>query len=166
MHAHLTRLPQHPRTHPSLRRPHGAPLARAGVPLFGNFRNLGFSFEWHDFVCAESLDWARSFHPGSVELCLNLAGRATVSDGRQTCDLLPQTLAFYHQGEPPLRATRQPGERQQFITVEFAPEFLSKAFGRQVREFASTGGRSGAAGTRNIVCGSCGATGHDISGIG
>jgi AraC-like DNA-binding protein len=95
-------------------------------PLFGNFRELGFSFEWHDFKSKASLDWARSFHPGGVELCLNLAGHATVSDGRQTSELLPQTLAFYHQGEPSLVATRSGGERHQFITVEFAPDFLVK----------------------------------------
>src|SRR5262245_57650324 len=91
-------------------------------PLFGNFRELGFSFEWHDFKCNATLDWARSFHPGGVELCLNLAGHATVSDGQQTSELAPQTLAFYHQGEPSLVATRNGGERHQFITVEFAPD--------------------------------------------
>jgi len=40
-------------------------------PLFGNHRDLGFSFEWHDFTARETFDWSRSFHPGSVELCLN-----------------------------------------------------------------------------------------------
>jgi hypothetical protein len=25
-------------------------------PLFGSFRPLGFSFEWHDFICPEELD--------------------------------------------------------------------------------------------------------------
>src|SRR5689334_4566808 len=93
-------------------------------PLFGSFRELGFSFEWHDFKCKAPLDWARSFHPGGVELCLNLAGRATVNDGRQSSELQSQTLAFYHQGDPSLVATRSGDERHQFITVEFAPDFL------------------------------------------
>jgi AraC-like DNA-binding protein len=97
-------------------------------PLFGNFRNLGFSFEWHNFTCKEPLDWARSFHPGSVELCLNLCGRAIVRDAGQASELGAQTLAFYYQGEPPLNAIRHDGELHQFITVEFAPEFLTKHF--------------------------------------
>jgi AraC-like DNA-binding protein/catechol 2,3-dioxygenase-like lactoylglutathione lyase family enzyme len=95
-------------------------------PLFGNFRSLGFSFEWHSFKCREPLDWARSFHPGSVELCLNLAGRAIVRDGQHSSEFGAQTLAFYYQGEPPLIASRCAGDLHQFITVEFAPEFLMK----------------------------------------
>jgi AraC-like DNA-binding protein len=97
-------------------------------PLFGDFRRLGFSFEWHNFKQDEPLNWSPSFHPGAVELCLNLAGGATVSDGRQTCELTGQTLAFYYQGNPPLSATRHGGELHQFITAEFAPEFLTKHF--------------------------------------
>jgi len=93
-------------------------------PLFGNFRKLGFSFEWHDFRCAQQLDWSRSFHPGSVELCLNLAGNATIDDGERRVELAPRMLAFYHQGKPPLTATRRASEMHQFITVEFSPEFL------------------------------------------
>lgn len=98
------------------------------LPLFGNFRDLGFSFEWHDFQARETFDWAKSFHPGGVELCLNLAGKAAVSDGKQTSELNAQTLAFYHQGNPPLVATRQAKEHHQFITVEYSPEFLRKHF--------------------------------------
>jgi AraC-like DNA-binding protein len=93
-------------------------------PLFGNFRKLGFSFEWHDFEADQELDWSRSFHPGSIELCLNLAGRGSLADGQRRVALEARMLAFYHQGEPPLAATRQAGERHQFITVEFSPEFL------------------------------------------
>jgi AraC-like DNA-binding protein len=100
-------------------------------PLFGNFHDPGFSFEWHDFPCVGPLDWAGSFHPGGVELCLNLAGCAGVSDGRDSIELLPQTLAFYHQGDPPLSATRHVGERHQFITVAYSPGFLARHFGKQ-----------------------------------
>jgi AraC-like DNA-binding protein len=95
-------------------------------PLFGNFRKLGFSFEWHDFRCAQELDWARSFHPGSVELCLNLAGNATLGDGERHVELGPRMLTYYHQGKPPLTATRRAGETHQFITVEFSPAFLQR----------------------------------------
>src|SRR6202012_6037523 len=47
--------------------------------LFGSFQNLGFSFEWHDFQLENNLDWSRSFHPGSIEICLNLAGHGVVA---------------------------------------------------------------------------------------
>jgi AraC-like DNA-binding protein len=97
-------------------------------PLFGSFRDLGFSFEWHEFTAREEFDWARSFHPGSIELCLNLAGRGKLSDGRQNVELLPQTFAFYFQGQPPLNATRQAGEEHRFITIEFSPAFLAEHF--------------------------------------
>jgi AraC-like DNA-binding protein len=97
-------------------------------PLFGSFRDLGFSFEWHEFTAREEFDWARSFHPGSIELCLNLAGRGKLSDGWQNVELLPQTFAFYFQGQPPLAATRQAGEEHRFITIEFSPAFLAEHF--------------------------------------
>jgi AraC-like DNA-binding protein len=98
-------------------------------PLFGDFHDSGFSFEWHDFHCDDPLDWARSFHPDGVELCLNLTGSAVVSSGGQTGAFLPQTFAFYRQGEPPLTATRHGGQRHQFITVAFAPGFLTQHLG-------------------------------------
>jgi len=97
-------------------------------PLFGNFRRLGFSFEWHDFSPAKEFDWARSFHPGGVELCLNLEGGATLKDGQQTVELAARTLAFYHQGAPPLAATCRAGERHRFLTVEFSAPFLDQHF--------------------------------------
>lgn len=100
-------------------------------PLFGNFRELGFSFEWHEFTCAGDLDWARSFHPSSIELCLNLDGAAALGDGQRTVELPPRTFAFYHQGDPPLSATRHANQLHRFITVEFAPAFLEQHFGGQ-----------------------------------
>src|SRR5262245_27428621 len=98
-------------------------------PLFGSFAELGFSFEWHEFVCTEPLDWGRSFHPGSLELCLNLAGAATLRDAHRVVELPDRMLAFYYQGEPRLNAQRAPGQQHKFITVEFSPEFLRKHFG-------------------------------------
>ena len=95
-------------------------------PLFGSYGKLGFSFEWHDFHSTRELDWSRSFHPGSVELCLNLAGNAALQDNKERAELGPRTSAFYHQGEPPLTATRRAGEKHQFITVEFSPPFLGQ----------------------------------------
>ena len=100
-------------------------------PLFGSFHDLGFSFEWHEFTAKEEFNWARSFHPGSIELCLNLDGGGKLADGRQTVELLPQMFAFYFQGNPPLTATRNAGEEHRFITIEFSPAFLAEHFRRQ-----------------------------------
>jgi len=100
------------------------PVGQGWRQLFGSFSDLGFSFEWHDFQLGEGLDWSRSFHPGSVEICLNLTGHGTVAGGGNRADFAPLTTGFYRPGTPMLTATRQARERHQFITVEFAPEFL------------------------------------------
>ena len=102
-------------------------------PLFGSFRTLGFSFEWHDFETTEDLDWSRSFHPGSLELCLNLDGRATLSTRRQTAELRPKTIAFYYQGEPALAGRRLANENHRFITVEYRPDFLRQFLEPEVK---------------------------------
>lgn len=95
-------------------------------PLFGSFHALGFSFEWHDFVTEDELDWARSFHPGSVELCLNLEGQGTLADSRRTVELRPRASVFYFQNDPPLAARRRAQEQHRFVTVEFSAKFLRR----------------------------------------
>lgn len=107
------------------------PVGRGWRPLFGSFQEVGFSFEWHDFRHENDLDWSRSFHPGGIELCLNLAGRATVNDGSNAQELSARTFTFYRQGKPPLTAQRPGGERHQFITVEYSPDFLRRHFSTQ-----------------------------------
>lgn len=103
-------------------------------PLYGSYRDLGFSFEWHDFTAQAEFDWARSFHPGSLELCLNIDGKGKLTDGRQTVEILPQTFAFYFHGQPPLTATRNAGEKHRFITIEFSPAFLHEHFNRHAAD--------------------------------
>ena len=94
--------------------------------LYGNFHESGISIEWHDFeldagtVC----EWSRSFHPESLELCLNLVGRSFVRHGESAMDFEPLTAGFYASGRNELRASRKPGERHRFITVEFSTRFL------------------------------------------
>jgi len=97
--------------------------------LFGSFQSLGFSLEWHDFSCTGPLDWARSFHPGSVELCLNLSGEGSVTCGNRTARFSGQTAGFYRQGQRPLSAVREAGQAHRFITVEFRPDFLGRELG-------------------------------------
>lgn len=94
--------------------------------LFGDFSRLGISFEWHDFTPKREVDWAQTFHPGSVELCLNLSGGGEVVQGTNRAEFGAWTAGFYRQGKVPLRARRSQGEEHQFITVEFSPDFLSR----------------------------------------
>ena len=94
--------------------------------LYGSFHKLGVSFEWHDFTAATAMDWAKSFHEGSAEICLNLAGHGTVSWNGAETKYSSMTAGFYCRGAKPLEATRIAGERHQFITVELAPEFLTR----------------------------------------
>lgn len=104
-----------------------AAWARIGAgwkQLFGSFAAAGLSFEWHEFDAAEDVDWGQSFHPASVELCLNLCGEGRIVHSNGGAVLNPLTVAFYSQGGEPFRAVRSRGQRHQFITVEFSFAFL------------------------------------------
>lgn len=94
--------------------------------LFGDFQKLGVSFEWHEFTPREHFDWSRSFHPESVEMCLNLSGTGEVGPAGKAVRFTPGMAGFYRQGKTPLRAVRFAGEAHQFITVELSPAFLAR----------------------------------------
>lgn len=94
--------------------------------LFGSFRQMGLSFEWHEFEASRDFDWGRSFHPGSVELCLNLCGAAEVCLRAQKAKYTTWTGGFYCQGTQPLQATRFASQPHRFITVELNPSFLQR----------------------------------------
>jgi AraC-like DNA-binding protein len=102
--------------------------------LHGSFRASGASFEWHDFEPPDEFDWGRSFHPGSVEVCLNLAGNGHVSFNGRKAGFAPLTAGFYRRGDAPVRATRHAHERHQFLTVEMSFDFLRRHLG----DFAPT----------------------------
>ncbi len=95
-------------------------------PLSGSFRDLGYSVEWHDFTTDQDFDWAPSFHPGGVEICLNLAGRGEVQTGASQLDLPPLTAGFYFQDKSQLKGLRAGGGRHQFLTVELSFGFLAQ----------------------------------------
>lgn len=95
-------------------------------PLFGRSCEQGFSFEWHEFALPAPLDWSRSFHPGHLELCLNLDGVGTIEASGRTTELPPGTWTLYRQGKPPLAAARAAGMLHRFLTVEFACDFLQE----------------------------------------
>lgn len=95
-------------------------------PLFGSFRGVGYSIEWHDFRTNGEFDWSPSFHPDCVELCLNLDGSGFVEGRGSRAEFAPNTAGFYYRQKEPLTAKRAAGERHQFLTLEFSCPFLAK----------------------------------------
>ncbi len=69
---------------------------------------------------------SKSFHPGSLEICLNLAGHADVRAGDDQLELAPLTGGFYAQNESSLTGSRRGGERHRFITIELSLRFLDR----------------------------------------
>ncbi len=92
--------------------------------LGGSFRRHGFSFEWHDLAPTQVIDWGRSFHNGSVEICLNFEGQGHVAAGEHRMDLRSRTAGFYVCAVGSLVAERRAHERHRFITVELSTGFL------------------------------------------
>jgi hypothetical protein len=101
-------------------------VGKGWQPLFGSFHGAGYSIEWHNFFAKREFDWAASFHPGCVELCLNLAGHGFVECKHKRTDFAPGTVGFYHRKDEPLTAKRTVDEQHQFLTVEFSCAFLAK----------------------------------------
>ena len=97
--------------------------------LYGDFDRQGLSVEWHDFRTEHSFDWGRSFHPRSLEFCLNLEGRGAVgAQGQAWSDYLPGNSGYYAIADEPLPASRQAHDHHQFVTLEFSREHLQKQF--------------------------------------
>lgn len=94
--------------------------------LHGSFGTSGASFEWHDFTADAEFDWGKSFHPNSVEVCLNLTGSGQVIFNNRKAAFTPLTAGFYRRGDSPLRAVRHGDQRHQFLTVEMSFAFLRR----------------------------------------
>ncbi len=94
--------------------------------LYGSFSREGVSVENHEFEAAAQLNWGRSFHRDSVELCLNLRGTGTVNDGRTKAIYQPHTVGFYCNDKADLKAHRTEGERHSFITIELSRGYLEQ----------------------------------------
>jgi AraC-like DNA-binding protein len=95
-------------------------------PLFGSFHGAGYSIEWHDFFAKSEFDWAATFHPDCIELCLNLCGEGFVEGHGRRVEFGPDSAGFYHRDSAPLRAARRARQKHQFLTVEFSCPFLAK----------------------------------------
>src|SRR5437762_9853836 len=96
-------------------------------PLYGDVDQFGVAVEWHDFRTERAFDWGRSFHPRSVEFCLNLGGRGVVGlDHHSRRNYLPGTSGYYAIADRPLIASRQAREQHQFVTLEFSRKHLQR----------------------------------------
>ncbi|NOS72439.1 MAG: helix-turn-helix transcriptional regulator [Verrucomicrobia bacterium] len=95
-------------------------------PIFGSFRGVGYSIEWHDFFAKRDLDWAASFHPNCVELCLNLEGAGFVKGPGGCVEFAPDSAGFYRRETEPLAAMRHADQHHRFLTVEYSVDFLAK----------------------------------------
>jgi len=92
--------------------------------LYGSFSREGVSVENHEFKAVEPVNWGRSFHHNSVELCLNLRGNGTVRDKKTEARYSPHTVGFYCNAKSDLEAKRAAGETHSFITVELSREYV------------------------------------------
>jgi AraC-like DNA-binding protein len=99
--------------------------------LYGAFQRIGVSFEWHELATERPFDWSKSFHPESVEICLNLAGSGFVQNGRRREEVRSQTALFYWTGTDGVKAERFGGEKHEFLTVEFSPGFIEENFQKE-----------------------------------
>src|SRR5207249_3732160 len=96
-------------------------------PLYGDVDQTGLAIEWHDFRTEHSFNWGRTFHPRSLEFCLNLDGRGAVgARGRGQSDYSPGNSGYYAVADEPLPASRQAGDHHQFVTLEFSRAHLQK----------------------------------------
>src|SRR6267143_3142947 len=100
-------------------------------PLYGDVDKIGVAVEWHDFRTERSFNWGRTFHPNSLEFCLNLDGHGAVgTERRARSDYLPGNCGYYAIAGEPLAASRRAHDHHQFVTLEFSREHLQKQFVR------------------------------------
>ncbi len=98
--------------------------------LFGSFSREGVSVEYHHFRAEKELDWSRSFHPGSLEICLNLQGTGSLRADKNEIAIGVRSVACYLPAPGgKFRAARATGEHHHFITVEMSREFLAARLG-------------------------------------
>ena len=94
-------------------------------PLYGDVDKIGVAIEWHDFRTDHSFNWGRTFHPHSLEFCLNLDGRGAVgTEARARSDYFPGHCGYYAVADEPLPASRRAHDHHQFVTLEFSREHL------------------------------------------
>lgn len=137
-------------------RPAWQPFAAGWTQLHGSVATWGASFEWHDFKTHGPFDWGQSFHPQSIEVCLNIEGEGTVGSSGAEMSFLPMTAGFYRPGQQPLHGRRLANQRHRFLTVELSFDFLRQHLGGFVTSLhplvrEAVGGASETCGTRPVT---------------
>ena len=98
--------------------------------LYGSFSREGVSVEFHHFRSEKALDWSRSFHPGSLEICLNLQGTGSLrADKTDTAIGVRSVACYLPAAGGKFHAERTTGEHHHFVTVELSREFLAGRLG-------------------------------------
>ena len=101
--------------------------------LFGSFSREGVSVEYHHFRSEKTLDWSRSFHPGSLEICLNLQGTGSLRADKDELAIGVRSVACYLPAVGgKFHAARTTGEHHHFVTVELSRDFLAARLGVSV----------------------------------
>jgi len=110
--------------------------------IHGSFPEKGASIEWHDFSNVENVDWAESFHPLSLEICLNFSGRAKLQQNKTVVVVDAEQIATYVTGNRAIKAQRTSGHLHRFFTIELSAEYLRSQLGAvieglkpQIRDF-------------------------------
>jgi AraC family transcriptional regulator len=96
-------------------------------PLYGDVDQTGVAVEWHDFRTEHSFNWGRTFHPRSLEFCLNLEGHGEIG-APDKVDYSPGNCGYYAIGDEPLAASRRARDHHQFVTLEFSRKHLQSQF--------------------------------------
>jgi AraC-like DNA-binding protein len=118
----------------SLEAPFWNGIGAAWRKLAGGMDDTGYSFEYHEWQAGPAVDWSNSFHPQSVEICLNLEGAGWVAAGSNRMEFQPETAGFFGCNGATLLAGRAAGQRHRFLSVEFSVEFLKHHLSAQAGE--------------------------------
>ena len=100
--------------------------------LHGAFESGRASLEWHSFRIERVLEWRRSFHHRSLEICLNFGGRGGLRCGRGEFALGAGEAAVYVTGEAAVAAWRAPPAPHVFATLELSCGFVRECLGEQL----------------------------------
>ena len=97
--------------------------------IHGGFTDKGISIEWHDFSNGEVIDWAESFHPLSLEICLNFSGQGKLRQEKDAQDVSAEQIAIYVTGDKSIEAQRNTGHLHRFFTFELSADYLRVQLG-------------------------------------
>ncbi len=96
----------------------------SGGRFMGAFLTGGVSIEWHEFSNHNDLNWAESFHPLSIEICLNFSGPARLQQDKTIGELDSEHIAVYATGDNAIKARRLSGHIHRFFTLELSADYL------------------------------------------